>query len=108
MSTSADNAIVRGLELAASAAATSRRLREALTAGEPTAAIRQEIAELNDAITQLAADQAQQAAAKEAHQAEQIAAGAEVLIADAKARVDTLMASLAIPPAPVPCQGPTP
>lgn len=105
MSAVAQSAVAVGLELAVRQASASRRLHDALIAGHSTADIRRELAELDQAVTRLAADQAEQAIAEETQAAERIAAGAEVLASDARARLDALMASLVIPDAP--CKGPS-
>ena len=100
MSAVAQSVVAVGLELAVRQASASRRLHDALVAGHSTAEIRRELAELERQVTRLAADQAEQAAAEEAQMAERIAAATEEFVSYARTRLDTLMANLAIPPAP--------
>jgi hypothetical protein len=92
--------IVQALEIASRQASASARLRAALVDGGDTSAIRRELADLQARSRALAAAQAQADAEEDELVGSRIAAAGAALHADARRRIQAMMAALEIPPSP--------
>lgn len=85
--------------------ATRLALREALLAGEPTAAMRRELTDLEASLARVRADMSAAAAEEAGRHDAEMAARASSLIAEARTQIDHQLAALQPPPSPEVTQG---